>query len=432
MAGKARLTGKDRIPPPEKNKPRASQKKEKKYRFSDENEDLPLDKNTLIILGVVLAAVVILGAGIILMLNSPEEKEKPDIIIPDIQENTTNETVEECDDYCLLEKAVLDQNLSVCSDIENSTIEQLCYEGLANQSLDACRQVSNKSIKKGCIRLHASANGDTEICEYLEKGIMDCKAYVDDCYDIEDEDGRAFCLATSHGDIEYCGDNDECIYDFSLKFESDEGCELITDEVKRYACMAIILDQDECYHAPGPAKKDLCRLMWAKASGDRLICTMLRPDMMYALECYNYFAIEDNEPEFCKYNDALSLNNLWACYKNYSISTGDLKGCQLISKWASTSQFTCYFEVAKKYGNPEACDMIGNPARTVTCYVGSILDNPNLDYEHCGDVTRVVWKNKCYTEYAIMVNDSSYCDYIEQPNEEQLCYDSFEIAQSND
>ncbi len=428
MPERENLQKKEGIPPPVKNPSSGKKQEKERYSYSDKEKTQTPGKFPILLLGGMIFLIIILGIGILVFLNQNDEENPPSETL-NITENKTNEIMEEDEDQLLLETAFNESNESLCMDISNETMKQLCYESFANMSLDACKNVKNKTIKTECIRKHATTLSDLSVCEYLEKGIMECKADINDCYAITNADEREFCFALKEKDTEYCEGNDKCIYDMALELKDEQICDGISDNVSKYSCRAVILDQDECHHMSEASKKDLCRLRWAKASGDKMICTMLRSEKRYALDCYSYFAVSGNDPLFCKYNDALTVDNLWSCYKNYSISTGNLKGCDLIHEWAPTSRFTCYFKVAKKYGNPKACDSLDDPSKRNTCYVGSIIDNSNLDYRNCENVNSVVWKNKCYTEYAKMVGDPSYCEYIDQTNERQVCYNAFEYSQ---
>ncbi|MFH2101442.1 MAG: hypothetical protein ABII71_05145, partial [Candidatus Micrarchaeota archaeon] len=356
--------------------------------------------NPMIMLGILLALIIVGGVAIVLMLgqNGNEPPPGPGGNVTPPPMNITNETVEICGDECLLEKALTELDLSYCPDIENETLEEDCYEGLSFESLDACRHVGNDTLFRECIVHHAVGSGDVAVCEYLTDGILDCKGQVEDCYLVSDG-ARRMCLALKYDDAEYCGEDSECLYNFSMKSGNVEDCDAITDSVLKYACRSILLDQDDCYYAGTASQKDLCRLIWAKAANEKLTCTMISPETSYALECYSHFAIATHDPGFCRYNNILQINDLWNCLTNYSLATEDLAGCNSIEARAHTYLFLCYFEYAKKFGDPSACDLIGDPSHTNTCYVGSILDNPNLDYKYCADIVRVSWKNKCYTEY---------------------------------
>jgi len=401
--------------------------KKSSYRFKREEPGNPLVPIGILAVFIIIAV----GAIVIVALQGGEEVEPPPITPPDQPGEPVNETNETivCDDGCLLDKAISEHDTSYCSEIENSTVQQECYVGLSMEFLAACKEVQNDTVLEECILFHATNADDITICEYLKEGILECKGQVDDCYLLMDDERRN-CLALKHGDMSACEDDAQCIYDLAMETENSEYCELIYDNVLKYACRSILLGQDECQSAGTKSNVDLCELMLAKSTGEKLTCTMLTAGSPYSLECFSHFAAETGDPGFCTYAGILQLNDLWDCYVNYSLSTEDVAGCELIDQRAYTHKFTCYYEYAKKFGDPAACDLIGDPSQANTCYVGSILDNPNLNYEHCGEVVRESWKNKCYTEYAKNVDDVRYCDYISTEAEQQLCYDSFDVETS--
>lgn len=390
-------------------------------RYSYGKEDL--GTKAVVVIGVILG-IVILGAIAVLLLSGPENGNGNELnqtnVTPPL--NITNQTnITECDDQCLLENALSEMNVGLCTDISNQTLKEMCFEGLANDSLDACRRVENATLHDGCIVLHAERMQDPSVCDYLESGVRDCKVRIEECYKYEDTE-RKMCLMLKYGDAEYCGQDAQCLYNYSITSGDAEYCGQIGDDVMKYACLAIIRDQDECYILGMQSKKDLCRLMWAQGSGDKLTCTMLTPETVYSRDCHAYFAIQTHDPTFCRYANILQLDNLWKCYINYSYATGDPAGCDSINPLAKTNSFTCYFETAKKWGNPSICDLMESPADAVTCYVAAIIGNTMLDYRNCEGIVQVSWKNKCYTEYAKMSGENYYCEYITTENERNLCY----------
>jgi hypothetical protein len=392
--------------------------------------------STILLIGALLMIVLIGGGAVIFLLMTEEaeieteEDVDEEIEIPPEEENVTiPETF--CGDDCLFDRALEERNVDDCMEIENETVQQQCFEGLSYISLDACRKVNNETIHNECIFQHAVETKDWDICEYLKDGVLECKVAIEPCYALSDTQ-RKICLMEKYDDVQYCGDDSLCLYNYSMMSGDASYCDEISDQVLMRACRSILLDQDDCYYMELQAEKDLCRLMWAMASGDEQTCSMITRETVYALDCYSHFAILEMDPGVCIHNNALEFNNLWECYSLYSIQTGDPSGCDAIHFRASTYKFTCYFETAKKWGDPHICDLQTDLSNVNTCYVGTILDNPNLDYRNCQDVVQVSWKNKCYTEYAKLVGDSSFCEFVTTTNERNICYDAFKVYEKEE
>lgn len=396
---------------------------DEQYTYSKKEKE---SKSNMLLIGVLIVLIVIVaGTVVIFMMNQKPDDGNGIDITPPNKTNQTNET--ECDEECLAVKAITNNDVEYCKQIEDEEISQYCYKHLSNTSLDACIHVKNISIYNECVVMHAEKEKDPDICEYLADNIVECKAGVDECYLSLGYEKR-ICLADKHKNVSYCEEDQDCIYQYSMTNEDAQACDLIVDDAKKYACSSILRDQDECYFIESTAKKDLCRFLWGQGTGDKLICTMITTGTVYARDCFTHFAIETNDPNFCSYGETLELDDRWDCYINYSLGTGDTNGCEKIDKRAPTSKFTCYYELAKKFGNPHACDLIGDPGQTNTCYVGAIIGNENLDYLYCKDIRSITWKNKCYTEYAKIKKDTSFCDPIETMNERDACYDAVEVA----
>jgi hypothetical protein len=158
--------------------------------------------------------------------------------------------------------------------------------------------------------------------------------------------------------------------------------------------------------------------MYANLSDDPLICTLINPDTLYSFNCFSHFALKEEDLSICDY---LSLDYRWDCYSNYSFVTKDLSGCKNINKLATTSRFRCFYDYAKSYGDPSACDYINDPSPTITCYVGAMMNNTNLDYSTCSGVVVTQWRNKCYMQSAILNENPSLCNMIETESERNNC-----------
>ncbi len=396
-------------------------------------------KLRIIRFGIIILALIIIGFAAIMLLNGGEV-EIP--VINGINGNgeipyehyneTVNETevteneTEVCDEECLLGKAIAEKDPKYCDWMLNSSAALACYETIAFDNFDACLKVENRSLLYDCIVAEANKTGDISKCDYLirEEEALSCKQTFDPCYYYNETD-RRICLATSHEDVSYCDNDNLCILNYTVETENSSMCNMITSNAIRSACNSYFSETDKCADLTVQAERYYCWQLYAVLSDDKLICTQIETvDGPYALNCFSYFAAKTHDLNFCK-QGPLELNDLWDCYIQYTLLTGDLEGCDKIDKLASTHMFECYYEYAKKYGNPHACDLMDEPRYAKTCYVGSIMNNTNLNYSYCADIAQEIWMNKCYTESAKVYRDISICDFIELELEREICTDSY-------
>jgi hypothetical protein len=389
--------------------------------------------------GAIVLALIIIGFAAILLLSGGEEELPPvngngNGEIPYEHYNeTVNETeeppeniTEVCDEECLLEKAMMEKDPKYCDWMLNASAALACYEKIAFDNFDACLKVENRSLLYDCIVAEANRTGDISVCDYLiqEDEALSCRQTFDPCYYYSGTEMR-ICLALSHEDVSYCESDNKCILNYSLETENSSMCEDISLAAERQACRSYFAGTDMCADLGVQAERYYCWQLYAILSDNKLICTQIETvDGPYALDCFSYFAAKTEDLSFCR-QGPLELNDLWDCYISYSLTTGDLEGCDSIDRLASTHMFECYYEYAKKYGNPHACDLMGDPRYAKTCYVGSIMNNTNLNFTYCSDIDQEIWKNKCYTESAKVYEDISICDYIEPELEREICIDSY-------
>jgi hypothetical protein len=395
----------------------AAQDLSKKHKFSPEKKES--QTGVFIIIGLMLIFIVI-GAGVLLLLFSgifvPAPPVKPPVIINDT--NVTNITEPICDDQCNLNLAINTSSPNFCERINSSTTRQSCYLSLSNLSLGTCLKLENTTQLFDCVLLHAKSANDSKICNNLEEpDRTSCLSNISECYKKTGYE-RDLCLALDMKDVSLCNSNELCIYNYSKILNDLTSCKTLPTTVAEFACRSNTLDQDECINLPLASQKDLCYETYANLTGDALICTSIAKDTIYAYTCLTSFAVKDKDLSLCNY---LSLDDRWACYTNYSFETKDLSGCKNIDDLATTAKFKCFYDYAKHHGDPSACDHINDPSQTITCYVGAIMNNTNLDYTTCGGVVVTQWKNKCYMQSAKLNNDSNICNFIQTENERNNC-----------
>jgi len=394
-----------------------------KYSFHKEDH-----KHTMLVIGVLVVLILVVGAALFYVMTS-----KPGVPVqPPVNQtnqtptNMTNQTniTPTCDDGCYYDRAVSQEDLSLCQQISDSGLKQQCYYELSDTSLDACKLVTDDAKRKVCITSFAVSGNDISLCDLLIAGKNDCRNAVDPCLGSSDAD---LCHALARNDPAECKSDSDCLLNYSLTKDDASTCELIQNAVVSKACVSAIKYTDKCDDLSTPAQKDYCYQLFAIYSDDFLACTQITPDSTYSLDCFSTFAASLHNLSICD-QDGFSLNSLWACYRNYSLLSGDLSGCYAIDELATTNRFQCAYEYAKKYGNPSACQAITDTlAQRSTCYEGVIIYYPqNLDWRYCANVTNFEWKNQCYVQSAKLYDDISLCDYVEVDYAKRSCQSSYE------
>jgi hypothetical protein len=401
---------------------------DKSYRYKQED-----GKQTMLLIGVLLVLIVVVGGALVYIITQkgapsapPNETGRPPVPPPQNVSNVTNITnvTGQCDDQCLLDRAVQNKNFSDCQGISAEALEQDCYGQLSDVSLDACKALSDQAKRKACVTAFAVADDDIALCELLSEGKDECRLAADPCYNAED---KTMCNVLRDNNPSLCGINSTCLLNYSVTKKNSTSCSLIQNTVAATACLSAVQYTDKCSDLSMQAEKDYCYQLFAVYANDYLTCTQITTNSAYALECYSVFAARLHNLSVCD-RGGFGLNERWACYTNYSLATGDLSGCEEIDELATTNQFRCSFEYAKKYGNPAACQIIGSLASRSTCYEGAIIySNQNLDWHFCDDVTSFDWRNKCYTESAKLYDDVSLCDNIAEDFAKESCRNSYAV-----
>lgn len=398
------------------------------------------DKLKIIRAGTILVGVIAIAVIAVLAMQIIEMQPVSDIIngdngngdIPFEEYNETenltqpeeNET-EICDDECLKEKALAEEDVKYCDWISDEELQQECYVSIAGASMDACLKVNDPEVYGNCIIENANRTGNLSICDNLpEEQARECRVLFEPCYMHEDTEMR-ICLMLKHDDAMLCENDGLCLLNYSVEYNDETACDQISGEGIRTACKSYHAGQDLCIDLQSTAKKEYCWELYAILTDNRLMCTQITTESEYAVACYSYFAAKSNDITFCDAQN-IQLNDRWDCYTAYALGTGDMSGCTAIDKLASTHRFNCFFEFGKQYGNPMVCPALDDPGFAKTCYVGVIMNNTNLNWEYCADIPVEDWKNKCYTESAKLEKDISLCDFIVEELEREICTDSYQ------
>jgi len=391
------------------------------------------DSDPKILIAVLLILIVVLGAALIMIITQRGEPEPaPEVpnetIVQEIPEEPENETnvTEVCGDSCHYDMAVAGMNFSECQQIENATLRQDCYEELSSVSMDACTALEDLSKKEECITAFATAQGNISMCDYLEDS-LDCQLAVDPCLL---SDNMKLCRAVEYEDPSECGQDTDCLLNYSITKKDKDACELIQNTAVSVACASVIDSMDNCKTLEKQAQRDYCYQLYAIYTDDYLECSEITENTQYAIDCFATFAARRGDVEICE-ADGFKLDTMWECYTKYSLMSGNISGCERIHELAKTNKFNCAFEFAKQYGDPSACTVIDSLVTRDTCYQGAMIySNENLKWENCAGVTDFNWRNKCYTESAKLYDDITLCDYAEEDYAQRSCRDAYELYKS--
>ena len=418
---------------------------EKPYRFNQ--NDNAEGRKTIVLIGVLLVLILLVGGALVYIITArapptppanttnqthpvPPPSNGTSITPP--PSNTTNSTSNltnvTCDDQCHLANALGSVNASECLKIQNQSVSQGCLLQLSNSSVDACEALQAEAEKDSCLIPFAIARNDSSLCGQLSGAGKDrCMAVFNPCSGASE---KSLCEAISSKNPGLCDSND-CIMNYSAATKDSHACGLVNDTVKSKACLSAATGLDHCTDLNLSSQQDYCYELYAVYTDNHLICTEIKWDDMYSLDCDSYFAARLKNLSVCD-NGLLSLNSLWDCYTNYSMISDDPSGCANIDPLASTSRFQCAFAFAKKYGDPSACVIITDSlAQRNTCYEGAIIyTSTKIDWTKCGGVVDTNYQNLCYTDAAKQYANESICDMIQQDNSVESCKNSFAINQS--
>lgn len=387
--------------------------------------------------GTIVFVIIVLGifAVILLQPGAPEapppveeepEEEVPPPPVEEPEEEIPEENITEvCDDNCLYEKALDEKDIKYCDWMLNETKQMECYFAIANDSFDACLKVTDEEVFYDCVVSEADRTGNISVCDNLyEEKAVECKKEFEPCYFYNDTELK-ICLALKNDDSGYCGNDDDCLLNYSIERDDKSVCDDITSEAIGTACISVHEGRDKCTKLFSLTEKEYCWQLYAILSDNKLICTQIASESQYALDCFSHFAVKTNDLSFCR-SDNLELDLLWKCYTNYALGTGNMSGCDEINPLATTNVFNCYFEYGKKYGDPRACDKMYEEGFATTCYVGVILNSTNLNPDYCGEVRVEEWRNRCYTETAKIYDDVTICHNIDSTGERNACIETYE------
>ncbi len=340
------------------------------------------------------------------------------------KENET--TVKTCDELCLLAQAVKNKNSSICEILSNEIIAQECFEKTASYSLDSCLKVIDYTKRKECINQNAITQKSMDICLNLEteKDRNESIGKADECYFKTGVDKNT-CMEIKTLDPSKCNKNENCILEYSDKTKDVNACGLMALEPDQYACAAIGKDEDnECKKIGYMNGEDSCYKSVAIWTNRSSICTLISDSNEYMRDCYAYFAIQQNNLDFCNNVD---FDYRWECYTNYSVGTKNISGCLAINYWAKISKKICYYDYAMTNRDPGACTGMEEPGSKVSCYSASIMRNSTepIPPKNCENVIDGVWKDKCYMVSAEKNNDLTICSYIADNSVENVCLDKW-------
>ncbi len=381
----------------------------KRYKFATEKD------NSTFMMVIAALVVLILLVGIGIFITMPEEEQKT---VEYRDENVKEEIiVEECDEQCQFQNAILERNVELCKTLTNESKQQECFETLAEEDLEACLLVKDESKKNFCVLGFAQTN--ITICEYSNQR-EECKSKVDSCYNSEN---YALCDAIRKEDPSLC-EEDSCLFEYATTIGNSAACLMIENNIDKRACESIVLNKDQCYLLEA-SERDYCYLKYAIDTGKSQFCYDIRSDTIPRKECITFFAISFENKEMC---EDLILNDRWKCYRNYALETGDLEACESIHSLATTNRFKCAFEYAKKYKDPSACEIIESTASKTTCYAGILIHQKEVNPEKCADVVDIEWRYKCYTVAAINEDNPRYCNNIDREAERNSCVANYNKA----
>ena len=328
-------------------------------------------------------------------------------------------------DECFISYARANGDSKYCQNIYSIEKIDACYAIFANGSLDICKKIVNPGMRWGCLYANAVREKSDATCKLIENDTVraDClKATVPPCMLIMDGGQRALCLALETGNYSLCT-TDACLAAYAQNKSSINACGGITAEFYRYACAAIAKnDVTLCMQAAQSPVQDACLENASIALGNPNGCDLATPGSSYANGCYLHFALEYNDPTYCR--KPYQEEQRDQCYSDYANLTANISTCPKIIN--SLNRIVCYRIAAIGNRMPSLCNNIGTNSNMNDCYAASILyQDAGPVPSDCPNVADSGWKNKCYLYAAIKTNNGALCAFISEGPDKQDCNNLF-------
>lgn len=392
----------------------------RKYKYS--GKETKEGVKNLRLLAAFIVIVVVAVTAIFMFIEKP--------IIPPFLNltNKTNETIQppqnlSCDDRCWLDKGIEEKSAYACDQILAVALAQECYEKVSPYSLDACYKVSDLVKKDQCMKENAIASGSLEMCDKLSQQTArdSCRKTIDPCYG---NATRSLCLAKAKSNVSYCDHDEDCAIQYAIAANDTAACAQFNITSKQQACLSLVINNNECKWLPAQSERDQCYAIYAFWTNQSSLCYSISANSIYAVECYQRFAIQNRKPSECLNT---ILNSRWDCLYNYSIGADDPTGCTMIDELAAFSKRACFVNYARYNRNPGACALMTEGGDRIGCYQSSIMYNVSIPIEpqNCDAVTSDSWRDKCYQVSAVTNNDVMICEYIGDPAYKPICLSKF-------
>jgi hypothetical protein len=315
-----------------------------------------------------------------------------------------------CGDDCVFNLALESGNYSICAKMSANGSDK-CYSIFSFTTLDACVKMKDVQARKSCLSSLAESLGNSSICAMLPDA--DSQRICNDklkppCAEFAGEE-HDLCLALRNNDSAYCTGK-ECAIGYGKAKRNSSACGVLGSEAERLACISIIDIKDACANSSVGAVADYCYAMLAAGTDQYFYCGYVKSGL-YKYQCLLAKAEFVGNASACDGND---LEYKFTCYREYSLAKGDLGGCLAIKElYAEASRDGCIYDFATAFSNPSACNELENMNSRTTCYAAIILaKDKNLSVAKCAGVQLQVWMDKCFSAYAMQIQEPKVCGYI--------------------
>lgn len=317
-------------------------------------------------------------------------------------------------DKCFLALSKSESSILRCSEIYSIPVRDECILPFAIKEPKLCEQLVNPSTKQDCYESAAIYANNSSYCARISNQTKKRSCYEQTsppCTYEESEKATQLCLALEHNDTSYCTDS-TCYFEVGTTYSNLEACEKIGDNERalRLACKAIASNNiSACTGLGIDTITDYCYQLAAYSQDNPSWCSLATKGSAYSNDCFVHFAIERNDPIYCKYGSPETMRD--NCYVDYSAATGNYSACEKI--YVSTLMVECYFKTAKNHGDLSSCNKLNYQSRA-SCYNQVLYGGiPIKSLQSCDVIIDVdPWQYRCYTEYAWQNNDISACNLI--------------------
>ncbi|QLJ53030.1 MAG: hypothetical protein Sv326_0855 [Candidatus Fermentimicrarchaeum limneticum] len=294
-----------------------------------------------------------------------------------------------------------------CKKIENAILRKQCRLDLGDDTV-LCEEMTDGYDFHLCM---AKARNNESICAEIQNQSLTDMCYVE--------------FAKNKNDYSICalpagaGVRGDCYRYFAYLNSNSSLCSSISNLYTKYLCLTKLTgNYSLCNELPDYLQIDSCIEVFASDSTNYSLCSNISTHL-YQDKCYTNIAVKSRNADICSriicYECITDKDN---CYYGVANVTGNISLCNRISE--PMKKDSCHLNIAKSASNPSFCSKIENTYTMNTCY-SSIIYNQNYTFSSCATIIHQNWEDECFKQLAINSKNSTVCQSITDPFVKNNC-----------